>query len=129
NNIFKQILLGRYNLFYEYSNYNILGWCIYKSRRYFVIQHKENNNLLCLQYIDNQKDKVTLYKEETQLDSPDGIGYIYPQLYKVRIYTRHGSNPIIYTQNLNESDDIPIKNYELVKRFVEICHEKGQFYL
>lgn len=128
--IVDQSLLGNYNLYYNWDNYNILGWCLMRkskhSYRYVLLYNNLSKSIVKLKYI--LKDShVELSKNRVKKAIIEGR-YIYPELTSIKIYFIDFSDSQFIFQQTDESEDI-ISLFNKVKEFIAEVELKGQIYL
>lgn len=127
--IMKQILNGHYSLYYKHEDYDILGWCVVKNLRYYVLQNKETKQLLKLPYVLNIEKDLTFKKEVKQI-SNNNREYRWPELYTIKLYAYDFRNTMpIYCQDETETDEQAEMIFNLVKKFLTHAEQIGQFYL
>jgi len=132
--IVDQSLNGGYKLFYDWErSYDILGWCIFKTTkrylRYNLLYHRNDNQIIKLPYIVNKDKDIELFKESVQRKSEDNIGYIYPNVYKLRLRWTDFNNSQIILEQTNQTDETMQELFQKVKDFKHIVEQKGQIYL
>lgn len=128
SSIINQTLIGNYRLYYKNSDYDILGWCLFKKLRYAILYNRKSTQLLKLPYINNCVD-LTFKKEGVQLSNNNG-GYRFPYLYRLKAYATDFKNSFpIYSQTEEESDEYAESIFNDVKSFVLKVNQIGQFYL
>lgn len=126
--IINQTLLGNYKLFYSYEEYDILGWCIVKNLRYYILQNRNTKQLLKLPYVENYKD-LTFQKEGMQVSDKNG-GYTVLYLHILKAYAKDFKNTFpIYRQLETESDEYAETIFNKTKEFIFKVNQIGQFYL
>jgi hypothetical protein len=128
SSIINQTLLGSYKLFYNSQGYDILGWCLVKKLRYYVLQNRETKQLLKLPYVENNRD-LTFKKVGVQIPDEDG-GYRFPYLYLLKAHAKDFRNTfLVYHQSETESDEYAEGVFNKTKDFIFKANQIGQFYL
>lgn len=130
--IVKQSLMGSYSLYYNWKGYDILGWCKFvgkSSLRYILLYKEKSNQIIKLPFVVNPKDHISLYKEGVQKQAPDGVGWVFPHLYHIKLYWSDFRNQSVIKQQNEESDEEIERMFENIKIFLAEVYEKGQIYL
>lgn len=131
--IVDQSLLGHPSVYYNYDKYDILGWCVVvkaKSKlRYILLYHREEKVIVKVRSILSYIKDIELYQESVQRMSPDKIGYIYPTVYKIKVYWADFNNAQVIKEQNDESDEDMIELFNKIKQLVIKTEQLGQIYI
>lgn len=128
--IVEQSLSGNYSILYNWTNYDILGWCSTKSGKYTVrkvlLYDRIRNSVVKWQY--TSPSKITMIEESVQRDDKNG-GYIFPVLKKIKIPYEDLNNTLTLEQAEDETYEDMEQKLKKIKEFYNIVNQKGQIYL
>ena len=131
NSIVNQSLSASCRLYYDWENYNILGWCLIKSGkqliRFVLLQNIKTGQILKLVYFSTVED-IKLKKENVQRGSNEE-GFTFLSVYQISIYFYDVSRTIPILRQSEQTDKEMEDIVEKIKEFYNIVREKGQIYL
>jgi len=128
--IVEQSLLGSYTLIYSYHAYDLLGWCVYKNKRYFLLYHRDSKQISKLPYISQTSNHIEKTFESKQFINPNNTNdYIWKSSICIKVYFQDHAYTFNYQQDLNESDEHVEDVYTNIKNLVKQIHIAGQIYL
>lgn len=129
SNIVKQSLSGGYGLMLDNSNYDILGWCLHDKRRKVLMYNRLSNQVVTLPYIQNTlPPNISMEREGVQRDDGNG-GWIFPYVYKIKVYFIDARYGMTLVEQINESDEQMNDKLTKIRQFILAVNKAGQIYL
>lgn len=128
--IVQQSLLGSYSLFYNWEGYDVLGWCLVKTKhniRWTLLYKRISNQIIILPYISNHK-KLEIIEKTVQKQNPEG-GYSFPLILFIKVYCNDLNSTITILEQTTETNEQMNEKFNKCKEFLTIVNQKGQIYL
>lgn len=128
--IVQQSLMGSYSLFYNWEGYDILGWCMIKSKhniRWTLLYKRISNQIIIFPYISNHK-YLEIIEKSVQKSDPEG-GYSFPLMLSIKVYCNDLNRTINILEQTTETKEEMEQMFEKCKQFLIIVDQKGQIYL